>query len=211
MVSSIGYATSRSACGVCSSWACDRRRSRRKAEANSVGRGRHDAGVDAVLAAAVPPVQRTAGGEALRPAARRTDAPPPRAVDSRAGVGLPDNPARALRRLQRMTDMACRRQPARRAGPAGRTILQLMKPRVMSLVVFTALTGLVCPEPPSIRSWRRRHPLHRRGRRRLGALNMWYDADIDAKMRRTAGRPVPAGRVQRAAPWRWAWCCRCSR
>ena len=77
--------------------------------------------------------------------------------------------------------------------------VQLMKPRVMSLVVFTAVTGLVCAD----------HPIHpvlaavavlciAVGAGASGALNMWYDADIDAKMRRTRGRPVPAGRVQGA-------------
>ena len=77
--------------------------------------------------------------------------------------------------------------------------IQLMKPRVMSLVVFTGLTGLVCAD----------HPINpflgfvavlciAVGAGASGALNMWYDADIDAKMRRTRGRPVPAGRVQGA-------------
>ena len=77
--------------------------------------------------------------------------------------------------------------------------LQLLKPRVMSLVVFTALTGLVC-------SGHAVHPLLGAvailciavGAGASGALNMWYDADIDAKMRRTRGRPVPSGRVQGA-------------
>ncbi|WP_337185912.1 heme o synthase [Phenylobacterium sp.] len=75
--------------------------------------------------------------------------------------------------------------------------LQLLKPRVMSLVVFTALTGLVCA-PVAI------HPILGAvailciavGAGASGALNMWYDADIDAKMRRTRSRPVPAGKVQ---------------
>jgi protoheme IX farnesyltransferase len=77
--------------------------------------------------------------------------------------------------------------------------LQLLKPRVMSLVVFTALTGLICADTPI-------HPVLGAvailciavGAGASGALNMWYDADIDAKMRRTRGRPVPAGRVQGA-------------
>jgi protoheme IX farnesyltransferase len=74
---------------------------------------------------------------------------------------------------------------------------QLMKPRVMSLVVFTALTGLLAARTPI-------HPLLGAvavfciavGAGASGALNMWYDADIDAKMRRTRGRPVPAGLVK---------------
>jgi protoheme IX farnesyltransferase len=73
---------------------------------------------------------------------------------------------------------------------------QLLKPRVMALVVFTALVGLVLA-PGVI------HPVIAGiailaiavGAGASGALNMWYDADIDALMRRTATRPIPAGRV----------------
>src|SRR3954447_5364368 len=73
----------------------------------------------------------------------------------------------------------------------------LMKPRVMSLVIFTALTGLAIA-PGHL------HPLIgftallciAVGAGAAGALNMWYDADIDARMTRTARRPVPMGRVQ---------------
>ena len=72
----------------------------------------------------------------------------------------------------------------------------LMKPRVMFLVVFTALVGLVAA-PGSM------HPVLAIaallciavGAGAAGALNMWYDADIDAVMARTAARPVPRGRV----------------
>jgi protoheme IX farnesyltransferase len=74
--------------------------------------------------------------------------------------------------------------------------LQLLKPRVMSLVVFTALTGFVCAGAPA-------NPLLAAvailciavGAGASGALNMWFDADIDAQMRRTRGRPVPMGKV----------------
>jgi protoheme IX farnesyltransferase len=86
-----------------------------------------------------------------------------------------------------------------RAPARWQDFLQLLKPRVMSLVVFTAATGLVCAD-------RSIHPLLGAvailciavGAGASGALNMWYDADIDAKMRRTRGRPVPAGKVQGA-------------
>jgi protoheme IX farnesyltransferase len=72
----------------------------------------------------------------------------------------------------------------------------LLKPRVMSLVVFTALVGLVVA-PGHL------HPVLAFtallciavGAGAAGALNMWYDADIDAVMARTAGRPIPAGRI----------------
>ena len=72
----------------------------------------------------------------------------------------------------------------------------LLKPRVMSLVVFTALVGLIVA-PGGV------HPVIgfasilfiAIGAGASGALNMWYDADIDAVMRRTANRPVPSGKV----------------
>ncbi len=72
----------------------------------------------------------------------------------------------------------------------------LLKPRVMSLVVFTGLVGLVLA-PGQI------HPVLgffallciAVGAGASGALNMWYDADIDARMTRTLGRPIPSGRV----------------
>jgi protoheme IX farnesyltransferase len=74
--------------------------------------------------------------------------------------------------------------------------IELMKPRVMSLVVFTALVGLILA-PGHM------HPVIAFtallciavGAGAAGALNMWYDADIDARMARTAGRPIPAGRL----------------
>ena len=72
----------------------------------------------------------------------------------------------------------------------------LLKPRVMSLVIFTALIGLIVA-PGEI------HPVM--GFTAIlciaiaagasGCLNMWYEADIDAKMERTAGRPIPSGRI----------------
>lgn len=73
----------------------------------------------------------------------------------------------------------------------------LLKPRVMSLVVFTALVGLLVAPVPV-------HPFIgfvgilciAVGAGASGALNMWWDADIDAVMKRTAKRPIPDGRVQ---------------
>src|SRR5882672_921492 len=74
--------------------------------------------------------------------------------------------------------------------------IALMKPRVLSRVVFTALVGLMVT-PGHL------HPVLgfaallciTIGAGAAGALNMWYDADIDAVMRRTSRRPIPAGRV----------------
>jgi len=74
--------------------------------------------------------------------------------------------------------------------------IQLLKPRVMSLVVFTGLVGLVLA-PGYL------HPVFALtallciavGAGASGALNMWYDADIDARMSRTKTRPIPMGRI----------------
>src|SRR6202158_251742 len=73
----------------------------------------------------------------------------------------------------------------------------LMKPRVMSLVVFTALVGMAVA-PGSLHSLTGFTALLciAVGAGAAGALNMWSDADIDAVMTRTARRPVPMGRVQ---------------
>jgi len=72
----------------------------------------------------------------------------------------------------------------------------LLKPRVMSLVVFTALVGLVCA-PGSISPFIGAVAILAIaiGAGAAGALNMWYDADIDRIMGRTAKRPIPAGKV----------------
>jgi protoheme IX farnesyltransferase len=93
-----------------------------------------------------------------------------------------------------MTDMSVQDQPYE-AGMGD--YFALMKPRVMSLVIFTALVGLLVAPTPV-------HPFIgflailciAVGAGASGALNMWWDADIDAKMRRTAKRPIPSGRVQ---------------
>ncbi len=74
--------------------------------------------------------------------------------------------------------------------------IALLKPRVMSLVVFTALVGLLVA-PGTL------HPIEALaaiifialGAGASGALNMWWDADIDRVMKRTSKRPIPAGKV----------------
>src|ERR1019366_614257 len=96
-----------------------------------------------------------------------------------------------------MTDIAT----ATVAAPARwQDYVQLLKPRVMSLVVFTAAAGLVCARTPM-------NPFLAViavfciavGAGASGALNMGFDSDIDGLMRRTRNRPVPSGRVQRSA------------
>ncbi|MEM7743377.1 MAG: heme o synthase [Pseudomonadota bacterium] len=75
--------------------------------------------------------------------------------------------------------------------------MKLLKPRVMSLVIFTALAGIAAAPGTS-------HPVLGLailiciavGAGAAGSLNMWYDADIDAQMARTVGRPVPTGKVE---------------
>ena len=82
------------------------------------------------------------------------------------------------------------------AGARASDYVALLKPRVMSLVVFTGIVGLLIA-PGSL------HPVLAHvavlciavGAGAAGAINMWYDADIDADMRRTRGRPIPQGRV----------------
>jgi protoheme IX farnesyltransferase len=79
-----------------------------------------------------------------------------------------------------------------------RDFLALTKPRVMSLVVFTALCGLLAAPVPI-------HPVLgftailciALGAGAAASLNMWYEADLDALMKRTASRPIPAGRMDR--------------
>ncbi|VVT27271.1 Protoheme IX farnesyltransferase 2 [Rhizobium sp. EC-SD404] len=84
----------------------------------------------------------------------------------------------------------------RMSEASARDFFDLLKPRVMSLVIFTAFVGLYLA-PGDI------HPFIAGvavlciavGAGASGALNMWYDADIDAVMTRTAKRPIPDGRV----------------
>jgi protoheme IX farnesyltransferase len=98
-----------------------------------------------------------------------------------------------------MSEVSVHASPEALAVSAGGEVaeyLALLKPRVMFLVVFTALVGLVAA------------PVHMHpvlaiaalvciavGAGAAGALNMWYDADIDARMARTAARPVPRGKI----------------
>ncbi|WP_448203332.1 heme o synthase [Azospirillum sp. sgz302134] len=92
-----------------------------------------------------------------------------------------------------MTDLSLERVSDATAGD----YIELLKPRVMSLVVFTGLAGIVVA-PGHL------HPVLEAvavlciavGAGASGAINMWYDRDIDAVMSRTAKRPIPSGRVE---------------
>jgi protoheme IX farnesyltransferase len=79
-----------------------------------------------------------------------------------------------------------------------RDLVALTKPRVMSLVVFTGLCGLLAAPvilPPALGFTA--ILCIALGAGAAGALNQWYEADLDAKMRRTANRPLPAKRMER--------------
>src|SRR5437588_786598 len=79
-----------------------------------------------------------------------------------------------------------------------RDIFALTKPRVMSLVVFSGLCGLLAaPQLPPLVLGFTAILCIALGAGACGALNQWYEADIDAKMRRTAKRPLPDGRMDR--------------
>ncbi|MET4068207.1 protoheme IX farnesyltransferase [Bradyrhizobium sp. S3.2.6] len=74
----------------------------------------------------------------------------------------------------------------------------LTKPRVMSLAVFTALVGMsIAPARPDLPATLAAVLAIAAGAGAAGVLNMWYDADIDAVMSRTAARPIPVGKVSR--------------
>ncbi len=85
-----------------------------------------------------------------------------------------------------------------RALARARDFIALTKPRVMSLAVFTALVGFVlAPGHPDPLAASIAMLCIAVGAGAAGALNMWYDADIDAVMARTALRPIPRGRLSR--------------
>jgi protoheme IX farnesyltransferase len=77
-----------------------------------------------------------------------------------------------------------------------RDFLALTKPRVMSLVVFSGLCGLLAaPTLPPLALGFTAILCIALGAGACGALNQWYEIDVDAKMRRTANRPLPGGRM----------------
>jgi len=87
-------------------------------------------------------------------------------------------------------------EPVTTGGGSARDYFELLKPRVMSLVIFTAVVGLFAA-PGHIHPWLGFVTILciAVGAGASGALNMWYDADIDAVMKRTQKRPVPSGAI----------------
>tara|TARA_B100000953_G_scaffold16103_1_gene14128 strand:+ start:269 stop:1180 length:912 start_codon:yes stop_codon:yes gene_type:complete len=79
-----------------------------------------------------------------------------------------------------------------------KSLLQLMKPRVMSLVIFTCAVGFLTSDSnTSIFDAMTGIILVALGAGAAGCLNMWYEADLDALMTRTCLRPIPTGRVKK--------------
>ena len=146
----------------------------------SLGRRRDHAGMDAALAAAVPSIRDPSENHGRRPLRAARDQGRARAVD----MSLVGQRGAAL-------DEAW---GGYAAGPGA--YFALLKPRVMSLVVVTALAGMLCA-PGAL------NPVIgfasllaiAVGAGAAGALNMWWDADIDVLMARTRSRPVPAGLI----------------
>src|SRR5690606_29812993 len=143
----------------------------------SVGPRRHDARMDGVVAAALPHLRGVAADSLT--VARR---------ESRNGrQSLPDTSIEL--RTSTQPDLLAE------AGDV-RDYVALLKPRVMSLVVFTGFAGLFLA-PGTL------HPVLAAvavlciavGAGAAGAINMWYDRDIDAVIARTRDRPIPAGRM----------------
>ncbi|MBD0866106.1 MAG: protoheme IX farnesyltransferase [Rhodobacteraceae bacterium] len=95
-----------------------------------------------------------------------------------------------------MSDVSYNQVPAQTGEAGFGDYFALLKPRVMTLVVFTALVGLLAAPVPV-------HPMIAFsailfiavGGGASGALNMWWDADIDELMKRTRRRPIPSGKV----------------
>src|SRR5687767_3447111 len=130
--------------------------------------------MDAAVAAAVPPVREASAHQ----------------VSERSMAMIAD-----IAKLPASAEGAAPAHPQVSVASVG-DYVALLKPRVMSLVVFTALVGLVAA-PGAL------HPVLAFtallciavGAGASGALNMWYDADIDALMSRTSGRPIPRRRI----------------
>lgn len=99
-----------------------------------------------------------------------------------------------------MTDKTLQGKSRAYSAAEPKDYFTLLKPRVMSLVIFTALVGMVVAPGRVDNVWLAGFSLLAIavGAGASGALNMWWDSDIDAIMSRTKNRPIPAGRIDRA-------------
>ena len=100
--------------------------------------------------------------------------------------------------IERYTGIGCAVRHSAERGWRFLEFLALTKPRVMALAVFTALVGLsIAPARPDPLTILAAVLAIAAGAGSAGVLNMWYDADIDAVMSRTAMRPIPRGKISR--------------
>jgi protoheme IX farnesyltransferase len=100
--------------------------------------------------------------------------------------------------IERRAGVGCAAGSSVKRGGRALEFLALTKPRIMALAVFTALVGLSrAPVRLDTLAALATVLAIAAGAAAAGALNMWYDADIDAVMTRTAMRPIPRGRVSR--------------
>ena len=140
-------------------------------------------------------------------------------VSSKTTPLISDEPGASAMNVKTIADQFCERPAVPASSHSADRLaerwrlsdfFELTKPRVMMLAVFTAVVGLISARGQL-------DPLQAlaavlciaAGAGAAGALNMWYDADIDAVMTRTAMRPIPRGKVSRvealvfgARPWR---------
>lgn len=101
-----------------------------------------------------------------------------------------------------MTDIGWQERTPRLSLAEPADYWALLKPRVMSLVIFTAFVGFViAPHQGSLLLDAVALLAIALGAGASGALNQWWDADIDAVMSRTKNRPIPAGRVSADAAY----------
>ena len=89
-------------------------------------------------------------------------------------------------------------------------LFNLMKPRVMSLVIFTCVVGLlIAPQEVNYLTAALSITAVALGSGAAGALNMWYESDLDSIMSRTCLRPIPTGKVTRKQAlniWNFNFC-----
>ncbi len=158
-------------------------------------RGRNGARLDLVLSTFVPPIRDPAYNQksgTIRPCARACYDK----LSNSNSVANPRVETIPMSFVSKSSNALTGRLPVSAASCSD--YLALLKPRVMSLVIFTALTGvLIAPSHVNPVIGFASLLAIAAGAGAAGALNMWYDADIDALMRRTQNRPIPSGRMSK--------------
>jgi protoheme IX farnesyltransferase len=158
-------------------------------------RGRGGARLDLVYSAFVPPIRDPAYNQksrTLRPCARACHDK----LSNSNSVTSPRVETILMSFVSKSSNALTGRLPVSTASRSD--YFALLKPRVMSLVIFTALTGvLIAPSHVNPVIGFASLLAIAAGAGAAGALNMWYDADIDALMRRTQNRPIPSGRMSK--------------